>query len=109
MCWRALTINGRWQLIDIPDDYRDDPAGNVAVWQDRTGTLRVHAITEAQPQMPVEHRLMPHAATCAARRPVLVPAPRHPADDDTGDVAEWEPPGNVIPFVSRRPRAGHSS
>lgn len=84
--WLARTVNGRWQPIDFPPEgQREDPDGNVSVWQDEHGVLQVRALPPGMEAPYWQRRLMPHAATCGKK--AEVPAPR--------------PAGNVVPFPSR--------
>lgn len=68
----AITAAGRRQPLN-PDP---DPAGNVAVLRDATGTLRARVPSPDLPLMGYERLHMPHAATCTRtrRRPAASPS-----------------------------------
>jgi hypothetical protein len=69
----ATTAAGRTQ----PLNPEPDPAGNVAVHRDATGTWRSRVPSEELPAHPWEHVHMPHQATCTG--PAPLPPPRTPA------------------------------
>ncbi len=67
-------------------DLVPDPEGNTAVWRDVHGVLRSRRVTKARPLAPFEKLMLPHAASCVARRrqatngepPPRTPPPRPP-------------------------------
>lgn len=61
----GVTTNGRRQPVDLGED--ED--GNVAVYRDGTGTLRIRALGADGTPAPYERRAMPHAASCPAKAP----------------------------------------
>ena len=67
----AITVNARKQAVNADPD--ED--GNLAVYKDGTGTLRVRVLTKERPSLEgTEWQAMPHAATC--KRPRPKPRPR---------------------------------
>lgn len=62
----------------MPLDLEPDPAGNVAVYVDGSGTARARVVTAAEPLATYEQLHLPHFASCAAARP-RTPAARPPA------------------------------
>lgn len=64
----GITEAGKHQAVDLGVD----PDGNLAVYRDGTGTLKIRVLKAGQEPEPYERRAMPHAATCAGRetRPV---------------------------------------
>ncbi|WP_433426291.1 J domain-containing protein (plasmid) [Microtetraspora malaysiensis] len=64
--------------LTFPVDPDQHPDGNTAVWRDVHGVLRSRTITAAQPLVPPEKRMMPHAATCTGAPRVETPPPRPP-------------------------------
>ncbi|MGW0821791.1 hypothetical protein [Streptomyces sp. NPDC002845] len=69
----AITVNGRRQAINADSDDN----GNLAVYRDGTGTLRVRVLHGERDRLEgTEWRAMPHAATCANPRPRPRPSSR---------------------------------
>lgn len=70
----AVTAAGRMQPLN-PDP---DPAGNVALYRDASGTWRARVPNAELPALPYERVHMPHAATCKGAptraQPAALPA-----------------------------------
>ncbi|MFE6379207.1 hypothetical protein [Streptomyces roseolus] len=82
----AVTAAGRRQAVN-PDP---DPSGNLGVYTDGTGRLRVRVLTTERPTLEhAEWQAMPHAATCAHPQPRRT-APRRTDRERTGTrPAPW--------------------
>ncbi|MFJ2717454.1 hypothetical protein [Streptomyces sp. NPDC087437] len=62
----TITVNGKRQAINADPD----PAGNLAVYRDGTGTLKARVLTGDRNRLEGnEWQAMPHAATCSRPRP----------------------------------------
>lgn len=62
----AITVHGRRQAVNATPD----TAGNLAVYTDGTGTLKVRVLTKERPSLEgAEWQAMPHVATCRSPRP----------------------------------------
>jgi hypothetical protein len=62
----AITVHGRRQAVNADPDER----GNLAVYKDGTGTLKVRVLSGDRNRLEgAEWQAMPHAATCTGPRP----------------------------------------
>lgn len=69
----AITVNGRRQPVNAAPD----GTGNLAVYTDGTGTLRVRVLSKERSTLEgAEWQAMPHAATCKSPRPQVRRASR---------------------------------
>lgn len=82
----ARTIPGQQMMPLDPRPYPDDDTrANVARMPSASGDY-CRVISRAEPfAPPAERRMMPHAATCTARRPVAVPVTEPEENDDDRD------------------------
>lgn len=65
----------------------DEGEGTTAVWQDAYRALRSRTVNDDQPLAPHEHLMMPHAATCPARK-AKQEAPKDPPPRTTAPPAD---------------------
>ncbi|MFF2774832.1 hypothetical protein ACFVU3_07975 [Streptomyces sp. NPDC058052] len=80
----AVTAANRRQAVNADPD----PAGNVAVYADGTGRLRVRVLTTERPTLEhAEWQAMPHAATCT--RPKTRRTPPAPRERTGTRPASW--------------------
>ncbi|MEV6124412.1 hypothetical protein AB0M23_28545 [Streptomyces sp. NPDC052077] len=83
----AITARARRQAVDAAPD----PAGNLAVHKDGTGTLKVRVLSPERPTLEhAEWQAMPHAATCPAPRSRTRPAASRPGRRAPARPAPWQ-------------------